>query len=139
MEKKNNSLREQLLSRLPQPENLASYREEVSSLMAKHEKALFWEKFAGTSVGWLGFVVFLVITFNRNWFPKLDTHGAILLYSLAGFLVFAGSVHGLGIRISRSKVDLLKEVKQVQLQVLELEAAMKEMNARQSYNKAPGE
>ena len=139
MEKKNNSLREQLLSRLPQPENLASYREEVSSLIAKQEKALFWEKFAATSVAWLGFAVFLVITFNRNWFPKLDTHGAILLYSLAGFLIFAGSVHGLGIRISRSKVDLLKEVKQVQLQVLELESEVKEMSARQSSNKAPGQ
>ena len=44
MEKQNDSMRERLLARLPQPENLAAYREETASLLAKHEKALFWEK-----------------------------------------------------------------------------------------------
>jgi hypothetical protein len=44
MDQKNNNLRERLLSRLPQPENIAAYREETASLLAKHEKALFWEK-----------------------------------------------------------------------------------------------
>ena len=44
MEKQNDSMRERLLARLPQPENLAGYREETASLLAKHEKALFWEK-----------------------------------------------------------------------------------------------
>ena len=37
----------------------------------------------------------------------------------------AGAVNELGYRISRSKVDLLKEVKQVQLQVLELQASLR--------------
>ena len=43
MEKKNDSLRERLLAHLPQPENLEGYREDTASLLAKHEKALFWE------------------------------------------------------------------------------------------------
>ena len=44
MEQKSSSMRDKLLARLPQPENLEGYREETVALLAKHEKALFWEK-----------------------------------------------------------------------------------------------
>ena len=44
MEKEISSMRDRLLARLPQPENLATFREETASLMAKHERALFWDK-----------------------------------------------------------------------------------------------
>jgi hypothetical protein len=36
MERGNSELREGLLARLPQPENLSGYREEVAVLLAKH-------------------------------------------------------------------------------------------------------
>jgi hypothetical protein len=39
-------------------------------------------------------------------------------------LFVAGAITGLSYRINRSQVDLLKEIKQVQLQVLELRASM---------------
>jgi hypothetical protein len=47
-----------------------------------------------------------------------------LLNGLAVALFFTGALVGLSYCISRSKVDLLKEVKQVPLQVLELQASM---------------
>jgi hypothetical protein len=39
MEKGSDGLRERLLARLPQPENVAGYREETAVLLAKHERA----------------------------------------------------------------------------------------------------
>jgi len=117
-------MRERLLARLPQPENLAAYREETASLLAKHEKAIFWgEKFPARVLMWLAVAVFMVV--NSTWGPKLDTNGHIGFDAFAGVLFFAGAVNELGYRISRSKVDLLKEVKQVQLQVLELQASLR--------------
>jgi hypothetical protein len=123
MEKGSDGLRERLLARLPQPENVASYREEIAVLMAKHERALFWEMVTGRTFVWLGVGLFMLVS-GPVWGPKLDTHGTILLDTLAVVLFFVGALNLLGYAISRSKVDLLKEVKQVQLQVLELQASL---------------
>jgi hypothetical protein len=43
MAQQSNNLRERLLATLPQPENLAAYREETNVLMAKHARALRWD------------------------------------------------------------------------------------------------
>jgi hypothetical protein len=119
MEQKNDSMRDRLLARLPQPENLAAYREETASLMAKHEKALFWERFTGIAVTWLAAAVFIM--FNSTWGPKVDANATIVLDSIAGLLFFTGAINTLGYCISRSKVDLLK---QVQIQLLEVQASL---------------
>src|SRR5438552_397181 len=55
MEPNNESIRDRLLSRLPQPENLAAYRKEVGSLLEKNEKGLRREKW-GAGATWF-FVV----------------------------------------------------------------------------------
>jgi hypothetical protein len=44
--------------------------------------------------------------------------------SVWAFLFFVGAMFDLRYRIYQSKVDLLKEVKQVQLQILELQASL---------------
>jgi hypothetical protein len=124
MEKGSESIRERLLGRLPQPENIAAYREETVSLLEKREKAIFWrKKFPANVIAWLAVAVF--ITANSTWGPKLDTNGHIVFDALAGLLLFTGALCGISYWISRSKVDLLKEVKQVQLQILELQASLK--------------
>jgi hypothetical protein len=128
MEKQNDNIRERLLARLPQPENLAAYREETASLLAKHEKALFWERmpFIVSSVS----VVAILIA---NWFWAHKTGAAMnqFVWFGVGLLVFASALIDLRYRIYRSKVDLLVELKQVQLQILELQASLgKSGNAR---------
>ena|SRR5271157_3157195 len=117
MEKENNSVRERLLSRLPQPENLAAYREETASLLAKHEKALFWEKlmpmiFSGGALG----VIVLTGSFVG---PLADGVKTAFL-----ILFFLSVIYTVSYNVSRSKVDLLKEIKQLQLQVLEIQASL---------------
>jgi hypothetical protein len=121
MEKQNDSMRERLLARLPQPENLAAYREETASLLAKHEKALFWEKMPSTVCYVIAFAAFIV-----NWFWGQKLGGTLnhFLWFWAGLAYFGGAVLDLRYRIYRSRVDTLKEIKQVQLQILEIQASL---------------
>lgn len=127
MEKGSESMRERLLARLPQAENVAGYREETVLLLARHERALYWENVTARSINWLG--VGLFIFANSTWLkelvPKLDSHVVIFFDALAVVLFFTGAILLVACQINRSKVDLLKEVKQVQLQVLELQASLK--------------
>jgi hypothetical protein len=121
MEKTNDNLRERILSHLPQPENLAAYREETASLLAKHEKALFWEKMPGVV---LSVSAMAILIANWFWAHKIMVAVNQTMWFGIGLLVFGSTVTGLKYQINRSKVDLLKEIKQVQLQILELQASM---------------
>lgn len=120
MEKQNDSMRERLLARLPQPENLVAYREETASLLAKHEKALFWEKMPSTVLYLSASAIVMAYIF---WGQKLNTTPIRFIW-LWAVLFFVGAVQDLRYRIYRSKVDTLKEVKQVQLQILEFQASL---------------
>ena len=121
MEQRNENIRERLLASLPQPENLAAYREETASLLAKHEKALFWERMVSTACYVVLFAETIAIF---SWGQKFTTT-TIQSAWLAGIVLFVAAVAEMRYRIYRSKVDTLKEVKQVQLQVLELQAWLK--------------
>ncbi len=129
MEQKTDSIRDRLLARLPQPENVAAYREETASLLAKHEKALFWEMVTAKTASFLGAAVFFLA--NATLGLKLDRNGVVILDVIAGVLFFSGAINELSYRMSRGKVELLKEVKQVQLQVLELQASLQKTGDRQ--------
>lgn len=121
MDKQNESMRERLLARLPQPENLAAYREETTSLLAKHEKALFWERMASKVCYVVVFAEGIAVFFWGQKFTTTTIQSAWLL----GLALFVAAVAEMRYRIYRSKVDLLKEVKQVQLQMLELQASLR--------------
>lgn len=121
MKQQNDSMRERLLARLPKPENLAAYQEETASLLAKHEKALFWEKMLPTLFGVSAAALVMVYIF---WGQKLNLTTTYIM-SVWAFLFFVGAMFDLRYRIYQSKVDLLKEVKQVQLQILELQASLR--------------
>jgi hypothetical protein len=123
MEKGSDGLRARLLARLPQPENRHIYREEIGVLMAKHERALDWERATARMVAFAGILLF-ILTNNVALSSRLDTHGVALLDGVSVVLFFAGAMMMVGYSISRGKVDLLKEVKQVQLQILELQASL---------------
>jgi hypothetical protein len=121
MEKQNESMRERLLARLPQPENLAAYREETASLLAKHEKALFWEKMPSVVCSVSAIAILIA---NWFWAHKIGATMNQSVWFGVGLLGFAGALSDLRYRIYQSKVDTLKEVKQVQLQILELQASL---------------
>jgi hypothetical protein len=127
MEKQNDSMRERLLARLPQPENLAAYREETAALLAKHKRALFWEKWTARTFALLGVALYLFASSSLIPLREQNLLGVnekIFLCVMAGMFFFMGLLYALGYQVSQSKVDLLKEVKQVQLQILELQASL---------------
>jgi hypothetical protein len=128
MEKQNDSMRERLLARLPQPENLAAYREETASLLAKHEKALFWEKVPSI----VSYLVAVLMVALWLWGKTPSAAMRQYFWPLAALAYFGGAVVDLRYRIYRSEVNTLKEVKQVQLQVLELQASIGKVRDQQS-------
>src|ERR1035437_5710993 len=94
MEQKNDSMRDRLLARLPQPENLEGYREETVALLAKHEKALATEHWTNRVIALCAVALFLFA--NSIWGPnahpawglKLTQTTIISCDVMAGILFF---------------------------------------------------
>jgi hypothetical protein len=119
MEPINDTLRDRLLVQVqPDPDRLARYREEVRIMLEQKERGLRWQQW--TSVGnWL-FVVLLMTAFMvvggmsgkvPNWFMP---------YILGLTLLIGAAVQLLSYHLNRSHVELLKEIKGLELQVREL-------------------
>src|SRR5271157_2635035 len=120
METRDDRIRERLLSHLPQPANLAAYREEVATMLEKKEKALRRERRVLIEL-WV-FVIAVSVLFLWLGGQRMDTAKGPYFVSLVCFWFLFGMVYFVGHSINRSKLDILKEVKQVQVQVLELQA-----------------
>jgi len=129
MEKQNESLRNRLLARLPQPESLAAYREEVAAGLEKNEMTLRQEKWIA---GLLWFTVsgISIAFFLSAGVGRLDTARGTLFGVLTCWWLLFAAAHLLKHFINRSRVEVLKEVKQVQLQLLELQASLKNASGK---------
>jgi hypothetical protein len=130
MTQQTNNLREGLLAALPQPENLAAYREETLALLAKHARAVRWDVMT-TNI--LSFIFALVLGVSLSLRPSRSLD-ALALYRLqlsAAFLFLWVAIYAVGNKIYSNQVATLKEVKQVQLQVLELQASLKKTGERE--------
>jgi hypothetical protein len=120
MEKESSSVRDRLLARLPQPEDLAAYRKEVASGLEKSEKALRRQKWISVAL-WIYAVAFMTIPLTMGWL-RLDTRGGATFAIAAFFLLVTAATQLVNGVTSMNGTLILKEVKQVQLQVLELQA-----------------
>ena len=120
MEKESSSMRDRLLASLPQPEDLAAYREKVASGLEKSEKALRRQKWISVAL-WIYAVAFMTIPLTMGWL-RLDTRGGSAFGCAAFFLLVVAAVQLVNGVTSMNGTLILKEVKQVQLQVLELQA-----------------
>ena len=122
MAPQSNELRERLLAGLPQPANLAAYREQTAALLAKHAKALRWDRFTAY------LFVFLAIALWFLWVPNQPWHlGAGMIHGFpaaSALMFFFGLIYSARVEIYASQVATLKEIKQVQLQILELQASL---------------
>ena len=139
MEQKHENMRERLLARFPQPENLAAYREETAALLAKHEKALFWEK--ATAVHSVVVVSIAAFMVNSLWAAKLGTtQRSSLRLALRGTPYCCRSDSGPEHTLShRSKVDSAEGISsRSSSQMLELQAvARKERRTSKPDSIAP--
>ena len=126
METNGEGLRDGLLSRLPQPGNLADYRREVDALLQKNEKGLKREKW-GTAAIWIYAVLFFTaasLLSGKHIGTLKGISVAVQVEAFGLFLMIAGAVELLKHFINRARVELLREAKQTQLQILELREAL---------------
>ena len=123
MAQPSNDLRERLLAAMPQPENLAAYREETTALLAKHARALRWDKLLAY------LIIFLAVALWFLWTPNQPWHlgaGVIQGFQVASALMFFfGVIYAAHYEIYASQVATLKEIKQIQLQILEVQALLR--------------
>jgi hypothetical protein len=122
MEPRGDTVRELLLSRLPQPENLAAYQEQVTSLLAKNEKTLHQYKWTVRRV-WI-FVIAMSVPFLYMAGANYNTPAGNWFMGWVCFWVLFGAIEIAKYDHNRGRVELLKELKQIQLQVLELQGLL---------------
>ena len=114
------SISELLLSRLPQSANLAAYQKEVTSLLAENEKKLRRNKWTVVRV-WI-FVVVVSVPFLWMAGTHFNTAEGNWFLGLVGFWVLFGVIEIAKYEHKQDRVQLLKELKLVQLQILQLHA-----------------
>jgi hypothetical protein len=121
MAQPSNDLRERLLASLPRPEDLDVYREQTNALLAKHGRALRWEKITATTFVFLAAGLFV-------WSCYPGPLGGAAVYSFrfgSALFYFVGAIYAVQYKVYDSQVATLKEIKQVQLQILELQAQLR--------------
>ena len=116
MNPEHDNLPDNLFAQLPQPGDLAAYRNQVSSLIAENQKRIrrehrlataFWIFCAASATAYLWFGT------DASSFPRAPF--------LACIFFLWGAFELLKHYINSARVDLLKEIKQLQVQVLELQ------------------
>ena len=122
MEHRDEAIRELLLSRLPQPANLAAYQQEVSSLLAENEKKLRRNKWTVVRM-WI-FVVAVSGPFLWMAGTHFNTPQGNWFLGITCFWILLGALEVAKYIGHQGRVELLKEIKQIQLQVLELHALL---------------
>src|SRR5579864_4408410 len=120
---RNESISERLLSRLPQPENMAAYQKEVTSLLAENEKRLRRNKWTVARI-WI-FVVAISAPFLWMAGTHFNTAAGNWFLGLVAFWVLFGAIEIAKYEHNQGRVELLKALKQTQLQILELHARLK--------------
>ncbi len=121
-QQRTDTMRERLLARVPQPENLGAYREETATLLAKHARALRWDYFVVNTFYFLAGVLLFVSIPTAHWRPDEIMHHSFQFGSALMF--FVGMIFDLRYRIYDNQIANLKEIKQVQLQLLEVQARL---------------
>jgi hypothetical protein len=124
MEPNPNPIRDHLLARLePSQQRMARYREEVDAMLALQEKKLRWQTWYASGM-WV-FVVLLGTAFLVLGASRGDVSIAFWPIMTALFLLIGAAVELGKVFLTRTKVELLKEIKGLELQVRELKESMK--------------
>jgi hypothetical protein len=119
MDNKPEPLRERLLAQFePDREKLATYRKEVQTMLEKNERTLRWQKWYAGGI-WI-FVVLLGTAFLVLGGLRGDTPVGAWLGIFACFVLIGAAVEVVKYFINRSRVEVLKEIKGLELQLLDI-------------------
>jgi hypothetical protein len=116
MTSQNNPLADQLLGKIANPTQIAQYREEVRRSLKHEQRRLHFQRIA-TLVFWI-FAAILATAWV--WFgtsPTSIPRGPLA----AGILLLCGGIEIIKHAVSAGRFEMLMEIKQVQLQISDLE------------------
>jgi hypothetical protein len=119
---RNESISERLLSRLPRPANMADYQASVASLLAENERKLRRNKLTVVRV-WL-FIIMVSVPFLWMAGTHFNTAEGNWFLGLAGFWVLLGAIEIAKYEHHQGRVEILRELKQIQFQILDLNAKL---------------
>jgi hypothetical protein len=124
----NKDLRDQLLAQQsPRPDKLANYRKEIKIMLEENDKKLNRHKWRANTT-WIIYI--LVTMFLFTYAGPIDQPRAAFMAALSSYFLLTGAVFLLEYFIHRSQIGVLKELKQVELQVLELREMLQKQNPR---------
>ncbi len=117
MEPNDNSIRDRLLAGRPNPRDLAEYRQRVSSLIEGSQRRLRRERLLVT-----GFWIFCAVSATAWLWFSADAARLPRGPFLACIFFTWGGVEVVKHYVNAVRVDVLKEIKQIQVQLFELQS-----------------
>ena len=117
--KPSNDIRDRLLLHLPDPRDLNQYRSDVAATIAKNQKKMRLEKVLANSF----WIFCAALATSYIWFRNDGSQFPRAPF-LACIWLLVGGVELLKHHIRSARVELQKGIKQLQVQVLELQAAL---------------
>lgn len=128
MDNKPKPLRERLLAQFePDREKLAIHRKEVQAMLEKNERTLRLQKWYAGSI-WI-FVVLMGTCFMVLGGLHSEKPASIWAGLTACFFLIGAAVEMVKYFINRSRVEVLKEVKGLELQLLEIKERLQQRQA----------
>jgi hypothetical protein len=121
------SLRERLLRQhAPEPEKLARYRKETQAMLEREERRL---RFVGffTAAMWIMLVAMgVAYALVAGWAPDKPTKVYFSIGLMMMMLMVGGAVQLVSGFIARARLGIIKDIKGLELRVIELESLLRE-------------
>jgi hypothetical protein len=128
METNDKNLRDRLLAQqVPAAGRLAQYRKEVDAMLEQHEKTLRRQKWYAGAI-WIYAVVLATVFLTMSSF--LGTPPGIAMSFFGIFLLTAAAVELLKYFLNQGRVEMLKEVKRLEIRLLEMQEQLQKQAPR---------
>ena len=123
------SLRERLLrEHAPEPEKLANYRKETQAMLEREERRL---RFHGiyTAAIWIALVVMgTMYALVAGWSGEKPTKVYFSIGVMLMMLSLGGVVQLVAVFIGRARLEVVKDIKGLELRLIELETLVRDRN-----------
>lgn len=127
MEPNDKEFRRNLLEQMvPEPGRLERYRQEMTKMLDNNERGLRLEKRI-TIVLWLfGVAMMTAFLLMSGFYHPTPERTWMVMLALYAVILFYGGLEIIKHFINRSRVEVLKELKQLELHVLELDERLRQ-------------
>lgn len=130
------AIRDRLLSQvvIPQPES--TYRQELNAMLERQERGLRIERIGATAIWCFAVLLGTIFLLIGGFRPEVSPAITMELFGI--FLLISAAVELLKYFISRSRVEMLRAIKSLEVEVLELKAQVQQSAAEASSRGSQG-